>query len=332
MKVLNLVTNQEAEFFKQQVTAVSERGVDTTTVAVPGARRAGDDDVSGRSPLAYLRFYPRVLRSALDGYDLVHANYGLTAPAALAQPIRPVVLSLWGSDLFGSMGELSRWCARRADAVIVMSEDMARELRPIDSHVIPHGVDLDRFRPLPGRIARERIGWDHARKHVLFPYAEGRPVKDYPRAASVVEAARDRLDADVALQTLSGVAHDLMPLYLNAADALLLTSKHEGSPNTVKEALACNRPVVATDVGDVANLLEGVENAKVGRSDEELVSGLVTVLRRGAPSDGRVHVQSLGLERMGERIVDVYESAGGEHSPSASTARQQSPDHRVGSE
>lgn len=308
MNVLNLVTNPNAQFFDQQVETLAGLGVTGRTVAVPGARHSNDETSSSRSPLEYLRFYPRVLRESLAGYDVVHANYGLTGPAALARPTRPVVLSLWGSDLLGRYGPVSRLCARLADAVIVMSDDMAAALGPVDSHVIPHGVDLSLFRPLPREFARRRVGWNDDAEQVLFPYAEGRPVKDHPRAATVVAAARERLDTDIELRTLHGVDHDLMPLYINAADALLLTSKHEGSPNSVKESMACNVPVVATDVGDVRQLLEDVTHSHVCRTNEELVDGLVATLTRGEPTDGREHVEPYGLRRMGDRILEVYES------------------------
>jgi glycosyltransferase involved in cell wall biosynthesis len=332
MNVLNLVTNQHAQFFEHQVETLRELDVASTTVAVPGQRRETDDGMADRSVFDYVRFYPRVLRHAFDGHDLVHANYGLTAPAALAQPTRPVVLSLWGSDLFGDLGWVSRWCARRADAVIVMSEEMATALEPIETHVVPHGVDLERFRPMPQTLARERVGWDRDGIHVLFPYARGRPVKDYPRAESVVQAAGHRLDVDVTLQTLSGVAHDLMPLYVNAADALLLTSRHEGSPNSVKEAMACNLPVVSTDVGDVERLLADVSNSAVCSTDEELIAALVRVLERDTPSDGRAHVEPLGMQRMGERIVDVYESVCDVSARTEVAAELATPQHSVGRE
>jgi glycosyltransferase involved in cell wall biosynthesis len=308
MNVLNLVTNPHAQFFEQQVATLEELGVTERTLAVPGTRRTTDEGDDSRSPLDYVRFYPRVLRRSLDGYDVVHANYGLTAPAALAQPTRPVVLSLWGSDLLGSVGWLSRRCARLSDAVIVMTEGMAAELGGVDSHVIPHGVDLDRFRPIPQADARDHVGWDRDAAQVLFPYSKGRPVKDYPRAEAVVRAARERLDGPVELQTLFDVPHDRMPLYMNAADALLLTSKHEGSPNSVKEAMACNLPVVAAAVGDVPERLDGVADSFVCRTDAAFVDHLVDVLDRRVRSDGRRHVESLGLERMGERILTVYES------------------------
>jgi glycosyltransferase involved in cell wall biosynthesis len=316
MRVLNLVTNPDAEFYTQQTATLRRQGVAETTLPVPGERTATDEGTSSRSPLDYLRYYPSVLRHSFDGYDVIHANYGLTAPAALAQPNAPVVITLWGSDVHGAVGRVSRLCARVADAVIVMSEEMAAKLE-VDCHVIPHGIDLRTFRPFSTRAAREAVGWRQDARHVLFPYPTGRPVKNFPRAQRVVERVRERWRGrgggestaeEIELQTISGVPHDRMPLYLNAADALLLTSKSEGSPNSVKEALACNLPVVATDVGDVSRRLDGVEPSTVATSDEELVEGLLAVLEHGGPSNGRETVQSLSLQRMGERIRRVYQS------------------------
>lgn len=308
MHVLNLVTNPAAQFFEQQVAALDRRGISGDTIGVPGERTSTDDESSSRSVVDYLRFYPHVLRGSRQGYDLVHANYGLTAPAALAQPIRPVVLTLWGSDLFGNLGWLSKRCARHVDAVIVMTDEMAEELGPIDAHVIPHGVDLELFRPTPQREAREAVGWRQDATHVLFPYSKQRPVKAYPRAERVVQSVREQLSEDVVLHTVYDVEHARMPAYMNAADALLLTSSHEGSPNSVKEAMACNLPVVATDVGDVAERLADVNWSFVGHTNGELVDGLRTVLEGRERSDGRDHVDDLGLERMAERIQSVYES------------------------
>jgi glycosyltransferase involved in cell wall biosynthesis len=307
VRVLNVVTSPDAEFYRLQVDAVRRQGVEERTVEVPGEQRFTDDGVDDRSVFDYLRFVPRVVRHSFGDYDLLHANYGLTAPAALGQPNLPVVLSLWGTDLFGPYGRLSRLCARLADAVIVMSPKMADAL-PVDSHVIPHGVDLRRFRPFSRRAAREAVGWSLSGSHVLFPYPVQRDVKDYPRAERVAAAARERVDGDLNLQVVHGVPHARMPLYMNAADALLLTSRREGSPNAVKEAMACNLPVVATDVGDVRERLRGVDPSHVCRTDEELVDGLVDALDRGPASDGRDRVESLALDRMGDRIESVYRS------------------------
>lgn len=319
MDVLALTTNADAPFFTQQVDALADRGISVQPAPVGGTVGPATD----RSPIEYLRFF-RTVRDRAAGVDLVHAHYGLTAPMALAQRQRPVVLSLWGSDVLGTVGVLSGCCARLCDEVVVMSPVMARRLgRPC--HVIPDGVDLDRFTPMARDAAREAVGWPATVRNVLFPYTPARTVKDYPRAKRLVEAAAARLDAPVALRTVSGVDHSQMPAYLNAADALLLTSEHEGSPNSVKEALACNLPVVATDVGDVRERLVGVEPSTVADDDSALVDGLVSILRNGVRSDGRVAAREVSLERTTDALVAVYKRAAAPESGQRSQASQSRP-------
>jgi len=305
LRVLNLVTNDEARFFRQQTETLEHLGVDCTTLTVAGKRMYDDGETAGRSVADYARFYPRALRASFGDFDLVHANFGLTAPHAICQPNLPVVLSLWGSDLYGRYGPVSRFCARFADAVVVMSPAMAAELGQ-DAHVLPHGVDLSRFRPGPTAPARRRIGWEPDGYHVLFPYPPERGVKNYPRAKRVVEAVNDRLPEPVTLHTVTSVPHDEMPSYYNAADALLVTSHHEGSPNAVKEALACNVPVVSTDVGDVATRLAGLDHSRVCSSDGELVDGLVEAVTTEGRTEGRDAVREISVERTGERLLEIY--------------------------
>lgn len=303
IRVLSL-TNARTSFYRQQVRAVERYDVDYTTIEVPG--REGRDD--HRSPLDYLRFW-RPFRDALsDRYDLVHANFGLTAPYALTQRSLPVVLTLWGNDLYGPVSPVSKFSARFCDEVIVMADVMAEGLGQ-DCHVIPHGVDLERFQPKSRDAARRTVGWDDEAAHVMFPYRVERDEKDFPRARRVVDRVDRRIDRPVELNVVTGVPHDRFYTYLNAADCLLLTSKMEGSPNVVKESLACNLPVVATDVGDVRERLDGVDPSGVGRTDAELVDELETVLERGERSNGREVVRELSIENTGRRIVDVYEQA-----------------------
>jgi len=310
LRVLNLVTNEESQFFRAQVAELERRGVDVTTLSVPGENHSQSVDANtegSRSVFDYVRFYPDVLAHSLDGYDLVHANYGLTAPMAIAQPSLPVVLSLWGSDLMGRYGPLTKRLAPRCDAVIVMSEGMA-ETYGEECRVIPHGVDLDQFEPMDRDAARETIGWTLDERVVLFPYPRKREVKNYPRARAIVDRVEDHLTEPVSLRTATDIPHERMPYYLNAADALLMTSKREGSPNTVKEAIACNLPVVSTDVGDVRERLAPVEPSTVSDDDAELAAGLAEILRRGERSNGRTHAAEIGVERMGRRLLSVYES------------------------
>ena len=310
MRLLSLVTNEHSKFYRQQVSGLRDRGHTVDTVAVPVTHFRHGVGAGGRPHSAYVRHYLRSIAAAADGYDVVHANYGLTAPPAVLQPFHPSVVSLWGSDLMGDrawLTGLSRLCSRFADAVVVMSDEMAAHLGR-DCHVIPHGIDLERFRPMPQAAAREELGWGDDAHQVLFPYGPSRPVKDFPRAKRVVELARQSLDRPVELQTMTDVPHDRVSWYMNAADVLLLTSKREGSPNTVKEAMACNLPVVATDVGDVGRRLEGVAHSTVASDDDGLAEALVAALRADGRSDGRSAISDLGLETQLDRIEAVYRS------------------------
>ena len=321
MNVLALVTTPEKTFYEGQISALREAGVDVTVVPVPGENTAQSTAEGGsaeRSVTHYLRHAATVFRRSFDDYDLVHASYGLTAPAALAQPNLPVVLSLWGSDLMGKYGRVTRWCARRSDATIVMSAGMAEALGQ-PCHVVPHGIDVGRFAPRPAAEARAELGWAEDARHVLFPYPPKREVKDFPRAERVVERAREHVEEPIELHAAAGIPYDQMPTHMNAADALLLTSKREGMPNTVKEALACNLPVVSTDVGDVGAWLADVTPSAVGRTDDELVETLVEVLVRRERSDGRAVVRNLAWPRVAERVVDIYEAVldGGSAGPDA---------------
>lgn len=310
MRVLSLVPTAEAAPYVGQTAGMRELDVEVTTLSVPGAHVPGE---STRSVGSYLRFYPRALRASLDGYDLVHANQGIVAPAALAQPTRPVVLTLWGTDLYGWLGPVSRWCARRADAVVVMSERMNLEL-DVDAHVIPHGVDLETFRPRDHETACCEVGWDPDERHVLFPYSPERTVKKHSRAERVVHMANEHLDDRVCLHSVSGRPHEEMPRFMAAADALLLTSTHEGSPNAVKEAMACNLPVITTDVGDVRERLASVDPSFVRTTDAGLASALVETLECGERSNGREAVRDLDVTGTARRLHSVYEAVtvGGE--------------------
>ncbi len=300
MKVLQLVTSPRP-FFDQQVAALEARGVDCTVLEVPGEHSGA----SGRSAVEYARLYSKLLSEVRStSYDLVHANYGLVAPFALAQPTRPVVVTLWGTDLMGEQSWLrsvSRHSARRADAAIVPSRTMARELAA-DHRLIPFGVDTDLFRPMARANAREYIGWETDRPVALFPYDRTRSVKDFSRARRLVE----RADVDIDLRTISGVAHETMPYYMNASDVLLVTSKRESGPMVVKEAAACNLPVVSTDVGFVRETVRGVTNCVVSDSDGALLGGLERAVENGGRSDGRDSIDGLAVETLGERLHGLY--------------------------
>lgn len=307
LRVLHLTTSEEI-FFTQQIETLEEKGVDCTVLVVPGAEQI-DGDMGGRRGIReYLQFVPEVRRELRRGdYDLIHANYGLTAPYAVTQFRLPVVLTLWGSDVVGFDGMVTKACAWRADTVTVRSEEMRELLGREDAHIVPSGVDLERFRPIDRTEARERVGWDPEGLHVLFPYSPDYERKNYPLAKRVVEQAEENVRENIELHTISGVPHEDVPFYMNASDVLLLTARYEGSPNTVKEAMACNLPVVSTPVGDVEERLQDVTPSGIGEGASELGEHLSDILKQGERSNGREIVREVSWGRIGERIVDIYE-------------------------
>lgn len=256
--------------------------------------------------------------------DVVHVMYGGVMSAVVTKAIRerPVLVSFCGSDLLGIRGgavqklsagfgvAASKRAAVRASGIVVKSENLLNALpRGIDHSrvwLLPNGVDLRRFRPLDKVECQERLGWDTSRNHVLFPADPARPEKRFGLAeAAVVHLSRG--GAEVELHALKGVPHEDVPTWLNAADAILVTSAHEGSPNAVKEALACNVPVVSVDVGDVRARIDSIDGCYIADpSPEDLAAKLARVFERKAPIDARSHIAEISVERVAEKLREIY--------------------------
>ena len=168
-------------------------------------------------------------------------------------------------------------------------------------------IDLTRFVPLDADECRQALGRDAGQRHVLFPAAATRPEKRFRLAELAVEALRRTSAAGVVLHRLEGVARADVPRWLNASDAILLTSAHEGSPNVVREAVACNVPVVSVDVGDVAERVAGVAGCQVAAADpDDLAAKLRLALDHGR-TEGRGAVSELSLDRVAARLRGLYE-------------------------
>ncbi|ELY42683.1 group 1 glycosyl transferase [Natronorubrum bangense JCM 10635] len=299
MKVLNLVTTPRP-FFNQQCDILRENGIEITTLQVPG-RETQDQS---RSLLDFVRFYPHVLDECDSSYDIVHANFGLTAPFALLQPHRPVVLTLWGTDLMGKYGQISRVSANFCDEVILPSSVMSEGLG-VDHKIVPFGVDKSKFKPINKYQARKEIGWENEENILLFPYTPSREVKNYKLAEDIVAS----LSNDATIKQISDVSYNKMPLYMNASDAILITSKRESGPMVVKEAALCNVPVVSTDVGFTKDVLCDVSNSTVSDDKQKLVESLDFILSSNASSDGReILVDEVSVEKMGDRLINIYKS------------------------
>ena len=261
-----------------------------------------------RSKLNYLKGVVDVLRkTSSTRYDIVHAHYGLTALPAWFRLRAPLVMTLHGSDVLGGHFErLCSWVSSRfSDAVIVVSEEMRQRIPGI---VIPCGVDLNLFRPYSRDEARARLGWPLDKYLILFPFDPRRRVKRYDLAKGAVERLREE-GIRAELITVSGVENREMPWHYNAADAMILCSDWEGSPTSVKEALACNLPVVATNVGDIGEIMSGIAGTRICTQEiSEIARSLREVLgvsRRGG-FDGRTAMTRYDETRTVEGIVGLY--------------------------
>ena len=148
--------------------------------------------------------------------------------------------------------------------------------------VIPNGVDPDRFLPIERGEARRQLGWADDERVALFAADPAVERKRHWLASAACERAARELDG-VRLEVAANVPPDRMPVLMSAADCLLMTSVHEGSPNVVKEALMCDLPVVATPVGDVPERLADVDPSWQAEDEIALAEALVECLRRAAP-------------------------------------------------
>jgi glycosyltransferase involved in cell wall biosynthesis len=176
---------------------------------------------------------------------------------------------------------------------------------------VPTGVDLRLFTPADRAAARRRLGYAADERVVLFNAGRNPAVKDPDLARAAVAQAR-HLVGEMRFVVLDGSARpEEVPVYMNAADVLLVTSLTEGSPTVVQEAMACNLPVVSVDVGDVRERLQGVAACEVvvRRDPNELGNALAAVLLAAKRSDGRTHAAALGVEAIAERLAEFYRLA-----------------------
>ncbi|MFQ5921929.1 MAG: glycosyltransferase, partial [Anaerolineales bacterium] len=271
-------------------------------------------------PLSYLGAWRRLRRSySLDQFDLIHAQFGQSG--LLAMPTRkPLIVTFHGSDLQGFLSpngnysyfsryllRISQFVAKRADQAIIVSDHLRDYLPPeISPEIIPCGVDLELFRPIPQTEARKRLSLPLDKSLVLFAADPKRTVKRFQLAEKSVQLVKSRLDVE--LIVISGIPHDEVPLYMNACDALILTSHHEGSPTVVKEALACNLPIVSVDVGDVRERIVGIEGCLLCYDDspEAIADRIAHVLEASTRVPGREAVADLDERINAQKIISVY--------------------------
>jgi glycosyltransferase involved in cell wall biosynthesis len=277
-------------------------------------RHHGVDVEMFRFPPGRSHYIPatRRLRRLLRGerFDLVHAHYGLAGWCARLAGASPLVVSFHGTDVrHHFVGPLSRRLAWRIDLVAGVSRSLfaPEHGRPglpqvPGSAVLPCGPNLTRFHPIPRADARRELGLDPEGRYLLFPANPSRPEKRADRAAELAAASGAELLSGGAIEP------EEMPLWFNAANAVLVTSDYEGFGLVCVEALACDVPVLSTPVGIAPFALRGVAGTLCAPFDlGRWLTAVVPHMEAPDPRiEGAAHAVSLSAERMAERTIVAY--------------------------
>jgi hypothetical protein len=207
---------------------------------------------------------------------------------------------------------MSQIAALRAERILCETHQMRERLwwRKKRAIVLPTGVDLNRFRPRSKKKARALLGWANEERIVVFN-GENRPETKGSKFAELALRIAEKEVGPIRLINFDGsIPPDLIPTYLNAADCLIFASVREGSPNIIKEALACDLPIVSTDVGDVAERLQSVAPSTViaNRDITEFGRALSDILRCNRRSNGRIAGKLQSEVEVAAVIRSVYDA------------------------
>lgn len=263
--------------------------------------------VQGGGLKSYLQAWRRMMHDIADYQpDIIHAHYGLCCMIANLQRKVPVVSTYHGSDI---NEKNVRWISKIAIRLSKINIFVSEKLRtiagnPLRSIVIPCGVNINEFYPQDKMQCRIKLGMDIHKTYILFSKEFADRVKNYPLA----KAAVDRLNCEAELLEFYGYTREQVPMLYNAVDCGLLTSFTEGSPQFVKEAIACGCPVVSTDVGDVREVIDGVSNCYLSTYEaDDVVNGMQKVLAVGHLQKTHIH-ERYTAEYIAKTIFELYTS------------------------
>ena len=283
-----------------------------------------------RSPGNILRAR-RMVKDTAKKYDIIHSQFG-SACAFVTSVVDdiPKVLTLRGSDWYRYKGRnlflfIHSWLAtiftqsaiQKFDMVITVSHRMKKEIQrkypKIKVFFMPSPIELEKFKPIDKHTARATLGFpnDHD-KWVLFTTISTRnPVKRVDLARKSVEIANQLMNGSlkIKIRIASGVPHNEMPLFVASCDLALCTSTHEGWPNSIKEALACNIPFVATDVDDLYLIANKEPSCRICPPDAHVIAKNITeVLMIKEPKNLRRYVIEMDAPVISRKLLNFYES------------------------
>ena len=297
--VANHNTGSFTPFVSEQAEAINRAGVEVDFFGV-----------HGKGILGYLSNRKALIAKIIEYRpDIIHAHYGLSGLLANLQRIVPVVTTYHGSDIHSKgrnllFSRLSIWLS--AYNVFVSPDLLSIAAYKGSKHcVLPCGIDTDTFVPMERLDARKMLGWKPDGKYVLFAGSFGNVVKNSPLAKTATAFVQG-----AELVELRGFSREQVNLAMNAANCLLMTSLREGSPQVVKEAMACGTPIVSVDVGDVKEVISGIEGCFIANYDANDIAGnLKQAFLFQGKTNGRQRIIERGLSNnaVTERILNIYD-------------------------
>ena len=310
MKVLvltNMYPSKKRRYFgifiEEQVASLRNQGIEVDVLFVNGLE----------NKLNYLWGFFRLWGTLLTHrYDLIHAHYVFSGMIARAQFLCPVVLTHHGPEFWNWQFTPCRIITPMMDKIILVSPEMYDRLKFEKAEVIPCGINFDLFKPMPKGQAREELGLSQDKKLILWVGDFTRPEKRFDIVKEAVALAQQK-DPTIEFVLVASQPHHAIPTYMNAGDVLLLTSDAEGSPMVIKEAMACNTPIVSVPVGDVAEVIGGTDGCYLCTQDPtDVAEKLHMALGYGKRTDGREKIGHLELSQIAKRIISQYQEVLGQ--------------------
>jgi len=294
-------TDYMAPFVFEQMKAIQSLGIECKAILVE------------KGKTGYFSALSRIKYTISDFSPvIIHAHYGLCGLISNLQRRVPVITTYHGTDLISKrLRSISRFAARLSKGNIVVSEELKKWLpRMSNIRVIPCGINSDFFISIDKNEARLKLGWGVNDKCILFSKEFFNPAKNYPLAKSAVDKYNSWFAGENKAKLLEfiGFTREQVLLLYNAVDCVLMTSNYEGSPQFIKEAMACNCPIVSVDVGDVKQVISGTDGCYlVERIPEDIAQKLDLAIKHGKTNGREKVFKQFDSRVIASRVIKAYD-------------------------
>lgn len=269
--------------------------------------------------IKYLFLMRKIVKN--NNINLIHAHYSYSVIPCLFVFKVPVVVSLMGTDVFGEvcvtkfkflknlLSKLLLYIVKwKCSVIIVKSEQMRRIISRNNVHVVPNGVDFNIFKPIDVIYSKKILSLDLRFQYILFGGNPKNPIKNFDLAQRVLNIVNKHYK-NIKIISLVSVQHSFVPFYINSSICLLLTSITEGSPNIVKESIACNVPIVSVDVGDVRERIEKLDMCYVCDYDElQIANAILDIISLNRRPEIRDFAHDVDIDSIANQVSKIYES------------------------